>query len=165
MSALLSVLAGVLFALGLAISGMTQPGKVVGFLDFLGRWDPSLAFVMVGAIGVHAVLRRLVLRRPAPLYDARFHLPDPAPTFEPKLILGSALFGIGWGAAGFCPGPSLVAFGAGQATALVFVATMVVGIVLEARLRRAAGASVEVVDAGARMDEGVAHDESTRATA
>lgn len=131
MSALLAVLSGVLFALGLAVSGMTQPHKVTAFLDFFGHWDPSLAFVMAGAIGVHAVTRRLVLRRPTPLFDARFHLPDPAPTFEPKLIAGSAIFGIGWGLAGFCPGPSLVAFGDGQLGALVFVATMTLGMVLE----------------------------------
>lgn len=137
MSALLAVLAGVLFAVGLAVAGMTQPSKVVAFLDFGGQWDPSLAFVMAGAIGVHAGLRRLVLRRAAPLYAERFHLPDPAPTFEGKLVVGSAIFGIGWGLAGFCPGPSLVAFGDGQPTALVFVATMVVGVVLEKAFSRA----------------------------
>ncbi len=95
MNAVVAVLAGVLFAVGLALSGMTQPKAVIGFLDFFGRWNPSLAFVMVGAIGVYALGRRLVLKRPAPLYDTTFHPPLPAPVFAPRLIGGSALFGGG----------------------------------------------------------------------
>ena len=131
MKALVAALAGVLFALGLALSGMTQPKAVIGFLDFFGRWNPSLAFVMVGAIGVYALGRRLVLRRPAPLYDTRFHPPVPAPIFTPRLVGGSALFGIGWGLAGYCPGPSLVALGTGAPAAIVFVCAMIVGTLIE----------------------------------
>jgi uncharacterized membrane protein YedE/YeeE len=130
-NALVAALAGVLFALGLALSGMTQPKAVIGFLDFFGRWNPSLAFVMVGAIGVYALGRRLVLQRPAPLYDTTFHPPIPAPIFAPRLIGGSALFGIGWGLAGYCPGPSLVALGTGAPAAIVFVSAMVGGTLLE----------------------------------
>ncbi|MFO0750218.1 MAG: DUF6691 family protein [Myxococcota bacterium] len=149
MSALLSVLAGVLFALGLAISGMTQPGKVVGFLDFLGRAGSSLAFVMVGAIGVHAVLRRLVLRRPAQLYDARFHLPNPANAFERSSHAKQASSRHRLGRGRLLPRPVAGGVRSRPNTALVFVATMVVGIVLERALRPRRRSLGEVVDAGA----------------
>lgn len=131
MNALVAALAGVLFAVGLALSGMTQPKAVIGFLDFFGHWNPSLAFVMVGAIGVYALGRRLVLKRAAPIYDTTFHPPVPAPIFTPQLIGGSALFGIGWGLAGYCPGPSLVALGTGAPAAIVFVGAMFVGTFIE----------------------------------
>lgn len=131
MNAFFAALAGVVFALGLALAGMTQPKAVIGFLDFFGDWNPSLAFVMAGAIAVHAVGRRVVLRRAKPLVAPAFNPPPPAPTFEPKLIGGSALFGIGWGIAGYCPGPSLVALGTGAPAALVFVGAMIVGSLVE----------------------------------
>lgn len=94
---------GALFAVGLAVSGMTKPSKVIGFLDIAGAWDASLAFVMVGAIAVHFVAHRVVMRRPSPLFDEEFHLPT-RKDLDVRLILGAALFGVGWGLGGFCPG-------------------------------------------------------------
>ena len=112
-------LAGVIFAIGLCLSGMTQPGKVIAFLDVTGDWDPSLAFVMMGAIGVHVFFAR---RRPA---VAAKVLP-----VTPRLLIGSALFGIGWGLGGYCPGPALVSLVALAPVTLAFVAAMVVGMLL-----------------------------------
>lgn len=125
-----SFAAGLLFALGLGVSGMTMPSKVIGFLDLFGAWDASLAFVMMGAIAVHFVLQRLITRRRAPLFDARFHLPT-RKDLDPRLIAGAALFGIGWGIGGFCPGPGLVAAASGALPAIVFVIGMTAGIKLE----------------------------------
>lgn len=111
---------GLLFGAGLLIGGMTQPSKVVGFLDLAGDWDPSLAFVMGGAIGVFLPLFRLINRRRAPLYAASFALPTRRDLDAP-LLLGAALFGIGWGLAGYCPGPALTALAAPQSSAIVVV--------------------------------------------
>ena len=122
--------AGVLFALGLAVSGMTKPAKVVGFLDLFGAWDASLAFVMEGAIGVHFVAQRLIKRRAAPLFDGRFHLPTRR-DIDARLVVGAVLFGVGWGLGGFCPGPGLVSAGSGSSGALVFVLGMTVGMLAE----------------------------------
>lgn len=121
---------GGLFAVGLAISGMTKPSKVVGFLDLAGAWDASLAFVMVGAIAVHLVAHRLIVRRSSPLFDAKFHLPTRA-DLDRRLIAGAGLFGVGWGLGGFCPGPALVTAGGGSLGALVFVVGMTIGMLLE----------------------------------
>jgi uncharacterized membrane protein YedE/YeeE len=123
----LSGLAGLLFGTGLVISGMTKTSKVVGFLDLFGQWDPSLVFVMLGGIAVHFVLLRLVLRREAPLFDEKFHLPTRR-DLDKKLILGAALFGIGWGLGGYCPGPGLVSAASGALPALAFVAAMTFGM-------------------------------------
>lgn len=120
---------GLLFAVGLAVAGMTQPAKVVGFLDVAGRWDPSLAFVMIGAIAVYSVANRLVQRRAAPLVGSAFHLPTRR-DIEPRLVLGAGLFGIGWGLAGYCPGPGLSALVTGSFRALSFVASMAAGMLL-----------------------------------
>src|SRR5262245_27388916 len=106
-SAFAAFASGALFGVGLLVSGMTDPAKVTGFLDLFGAWDPSLALVMVGAVGVHVVLRRLVTRRRAPLFDASFHDPT-ARTIDAPLVAGAAIFGLGWGIAGYCPGPSIV---------------------------------------------------------
>jgi uncharacterized membrane protein YedE/YeeE len=106
---------------------MTQPAKVTGFLDVAGDWDPSLALVMVGAIAVHAVLYRLILRRPAPLLDASFHVPVRRDVDAP-LVVGAAIFGVGWGLGGVCPGPAVVCVASGAPTALVFVLAMFVGM-------------------------------------
>ncbi len=133
-SALVSFAAGALFALGLCISGMTQPGKVVGFLDIAGAWDASLAFVMMGAIGVHAVTRRLVLRRAKPLGDASFDEPT-ARVIDAPLVLGAAIFGVGWGLGGYCPGPAIVTLGSGSLNGIVFMAGMAGGIVLHRFVR------------------------------
>jgi hypothetical protein len=120
---------GVTFAAGLALAGMTQPSKVVGFLDFFGDWDPSLAFVMGGAIAVHLVLYRVVTRRSSPLLDEIFHVPTRR-DFSLQLVLGSAIFGVGWGLGGFCPGPGLASLPTLGSDALLFVAAMSAGIYL-----------------------------------
>ncbi len=129
MKHLVSFATGVLFAVGLALAGMTQPHKVVGFLDFTGSWDPSLAFVMGGAVVVYAVLMRLVLRRGAPLLGGAFALPTRR-DLSPRLLAGSAMFGVGWGMAGFCPGPALTSVGTLGTGPLIFVVAMSAGMLL-----------------------------------
>jgi uncharacterized membrane protein YedE/YeeE len=109
---------------------MTEPAKVIAFLDIFGAWDPSLIFVMVGAILVHFGLARWIRRRERPLLDTRFHLPT-ATRIDTKLIAGSAAFGVGWGLGGFCPGPAIVTLGSGAAPAFVFVAAMAAGMALQ----------------------------------
>ena len=125
--AAVAAIAGAMFGAGLLLSGMTRPDKVLGFLDVTGRWDPSLAFVMVGAIGVHAIAYRLIRRRPSPLLDTRFHWPADT-AIDRRLLAGAAVFGVGWGLAGFCPGPALVAAATGASSALVFVGAMFAGM-------------------------------------
>lgn len=122
-----SLLAGLLFGLGLIISGMANPVKVQGFLDLAGNWDPSLAMVMAGAIGIGGVSFMLARRRQLSLLGLPMQLPANN-TITARLVLGSAAFGIGWGMAGFCPGPALVAMGAGSPKAAGFVAAMVAGM-------------------------------------
>jgi uncharacterized protein len=129
-SAISALAAGLVFGLGLGLSGMTQPPKVIGFLDVFGAWDPSLMFVMIGAISVHFGLSRLIRRRERPLLDGRFHLPT-ARDVDRKLVVGSAVFGVGWGLGGFCPGPAIVALGSGARSALVFVAAMALGMAVQ----------------------------------
>jgi uncharacterized protein len=128
---------GALFAVGLAISGMTKPAKVVGFLDLTGAWDASLAFVMVGAIIVHFIAFRLVMKRSSPIFDIKFHVPT-RKDIDLRLVLGAGLFGVGWGLGGFCPGPGLVTAGGGSLGALVFVGGMTVGMFAEQAVARAA---------------------------
>lgn len=127
MIAFASLLAGLVFGLGLIVSGMANPAKVLGFLDLTGHWDPSLAFVMAGAISVGAVAFTVAQRRTVSFLGAEMRLPS-ARHIDGRLVLGSVLFGIGWGVAGFCPGPALVALGMGEVKALVFVAAMLVGM-------------------------------------
>lgn len=119
--------AGLLFALGLGISGMTLPQKVLAFLDVAGTWDPSLLLVMVTSAGVYLLLHRRVLRRGAPRYDTDFHLPTRT-DIDRRLVTGAALFGIGWGMVGFCPGPALTALVTGHPDVLLFFASMVAGM-------------------------------------
>lgn len=128
-AALVSFASGLLFALGLGVAGMTQPKKVMDFLDFTGGWDPSLMLVMVGAIGVNALAYHLVAKkRSAPLLGGPWHLPHKS-DLDRSLLLGSALFGVGWGLGGYCPGPGVVStLGTGWLQAAVFVATMLVGM-------------------------------------
>jgi uncharacterized membrane protein YedE/YeeE len=124
-----AALIGAIFGLGLVISGMTLPAKVIGFLDFAGDWDPALGFVMVGAIGVHMSTRWLVLRRDGPVMGDAF--PAGLPTqIDRRLLIGAALFGLGWGLAGYCPGPAIVSVGVGGAKAWLFVGTMILGMAL-----------------------------------
>lgn len=131
MSARLVLLfAGALFGAGLTISGMTLPERVLGFLDITGAWNPSLALVMLGAIAVHVVLYRVVRKRRAPVFDVRFHIPTRR-DLDARLLVGAAVFGAGWGIAGFCPGPALTSAAAGSFPAIVFVAAMTAGILLE----------------------------------
>lgn len=140
MQILTSLLAGLVFGLGLILSGMADPAKVLGFLDLFGAWDPSLALVMGGAIAVGLPAFALVRRRSVSLLGAPMRLPT-ARTIDRRLVGGSVLFGIGWGIAGFCPGPALVALGMGLAPAMIFVAAMLVGMgvfELIERRRRAA---------------------------
>ena len=127
-------LAGLLFAIGLGVGGMTQPGKVLAFLDVAGSWDPSLALVMAGAIGVHAPIAYWARGRSTPLFASRFQVPTRRDLDAP-LFGGAVLFGIGWGLAGYCPGPALVALTSGSTGVLIFVAAMLAGMGLE-RLRR-----------------------------
>jgi hypothetical protein len=126
-SGIVAFLAGVLFAVGLAVSGMTQPAKVIGFLDITGAWDPSLAFVMIGAIGVHFVARRLILRRSAPLGAPAFDEPK-LKKIDAPLVVGAVIFGIGWGISGYCPGPAIVTLGTGSLASIVFFAAMAGGM-------------------------------------
>lgn len=127
---LFAFLAGLLFALGLGISGMTQPQNIVAFLDLFGHWDPSLAFVMIGAIAVHSTVYQLWIRKQArPIYDTRFHIPITIKV-SPPLIIGAMLFGIGWGLSGFCPGPGIVSLASGDRGSLIFVGSMVTGMAL-----------------------------------
>ena len=119
--------AGLLFALGLGLSGMTDPSKVRGFLDLFGAWDPSLMLVMGGAVGVGLVLTRLALKRKTPVLDARFHLPTQTAVDVP-LVAGAALFGVGWGLSGYCPGPAVVSLVTLDGTALLFGGSMVAGM-------------------------------------
>ena len=130
-----SLFCGILFALGLGLSGMMQPAKVVAFLDVAGAWDPSLAFVMVGAIGVYLPLYRLVLRRSTPVVTDTFQIPTVS-AIDTRLVGGAALFGLGWGAAGFCPGPAIASLSSGAVPVLAFVAAMGVGMVGARALNR-----------------------------
>lgn len=130
MTRILSALAiGMLFGAGIALSGMANPAKVLNFFDFAGSWDPSLAFVMGGALIVTAIGYRRVLKQPAPRFDTRHHLPE-IRSLNMPLIAGSAAFGVGWGIAGFCPGGAVPALGLLHGDAWLFVGAMIAGIVL-----------------------------------
>lgn len=124
----ISFFVGLLFAIGLAVSGMTQPKKIIDFLN-PSSWDPSLIFVMLGAVGFHLISYPLVRRRPSPLLDTKWHVPSRRDV-TPRLILGSALFGVGWGLAGFCPGPALTSLAAGDLRSILFVGAMIFGMLL-----------------------------------
>lgn len=127
MRLLTALLVGLIFGLGISVSGMINPAKVQNFFDLAGIWDPSLAFVMVGALAVAVPGYRLVLGRPAPTFEDRFQLPDTR-VIDRRLILGSATFGIGWGIAGFCPGGALPAIGTGDPAVFLFLAALIGGL-------------------------------------
>ena len=118
---------GLIFGLGIAVSGMINPAKVLNFFDLAGTWDPSLAFVMAGALAVVIPGYRLVFRRPAPVLEPAFQVPQ-SRVIDRRLILGSATFGIGWGIAGFCPGGALPALGTGDPLVLLFIAALTAGM-------------------------------------
>lgn len=128
MRILASLLIGLIFGCGIVLSGMGNPAKVVNFFDVAGRWDPSLILVMGGALAVAFLGYRVVLRRPAPVLDTAFHLPK-SRVIDARLLGGSALFGVGWGISGFCPGGALPMLGTGNVDVLIFLAAMAVGII------------------------------------
>lgn len=130
------LVSGILFGAGLALGGMTNPARVRGFLDLFGNWDPTLAFVMGGAVLVMAIAWRIQPRMVQPLFAAKFALPDRT-DLTAKLLGGSALFGIGWGIAGLCPGPGVAALVIEPASAAIFVAAMLAGMVLVRLTERA----------------------------
>lgn len=123
-----SLLSGLVFGLGLIVSGMANPAKVLGFLDLTGNWDPSLALVMAGAIGISFFAFLVAQKRSLSLIGADMRLPG-GRHIDRRLVVGGLLFGVGWGIAGFCPGPGLVALGMGEVKALVFVASMLTGMI------------------------------------
>jgi uncharacterized membrane protein YedE/YeeE len=137
-------LIGLLFGFGLILSGMTDPGKVIGFLDLAGAWDPSLILVMGGAVLVGVFAFWAARKRTASFLGTPFHLPETG-SIDRRLVAGSLLFGVGWGMAGFCPGPALVSLGAGQPKAVAFVLAMLAGMIVfelaEARGRRISAVS------------------------
>lgn len=146
MYAFSSFVAGLVFGLGLIVSGMVSPAKVLGFLDLAGKWDPSLALVMAGAIAVGAPAFFLASKRASTLLGTPMRLPD-ARQIDRRLVLGSLAFGVGWGLAGFCPGPAMVALGAGYGKALLFVVAMLAGMLAFELVERARAS----VDFGARV--------------
>jgi uncharacterized membrane protein YedE/YeeE len=127
MGILVQFIAALIFGVGLVISGMANPAKVLNFLDIAGSWDPSLAFVMAGALAVTAIGYRLLLARPKPLFAPTFQIPTRR-QIDARLLLGAAIFGVGWGLAGFCPGPALTALGLGAPGTLAFVPAMLLGM-------------------------------------
>jgi uncharacterized membrane protein YedE/YeeE len=135
MQALIALVAGLLFGLGLLLSGMANPTKVVGFLDLAGNWDPSLALVMAGAIGVALPAFTIARKRRTAWAGCALALPS-ATQIDAPLVLGSLTFGVGWGLAGYCPGPALVSLGTGSASAVVFVLAMIAGMAIHAWLTR-----------------------------
>jgi uncharacterized protein len=120
---------GFIFALGLGLAGMTQPQKVIGFLDIFGNWDPSLIFVMIGAIAVHFLTFKIITKRKSPLLASQWQIPNKRDITKP-LVFGSFLFGIGWGLGGFCPGPAVTSLASFNLRAVVFVVSMLVGMAL-----------------------------------
>jgi uncharacterized membrane protein YedE/YeeE len=128
-----ALVSGVLFGVGLALGGMTRPRKVLGFLDVFGAWDPSLAFVMLGAISVHFAVYRVIRGTAAPLFADEFALPTRR-NVDAKLVLGSAVFGVGWGLAGYCPGPAIASLASGSPAVVLFVATLLLGLFITGKL-------------------------------
>ncbi len=132
--ALIALLAGVMFGVGLALSGMTDTQVVLGFLDLAGNWNPTLAFVMGGALLVTLPAFAFVLRRSTPAFAPQFELPSKH-NIDAELVAGAVMFGAGWGLYGYCPGPALASLAAGQAPTVLFVAAMAVGMILQDRLQ------------------------------
>lgn len=134
MRLLTAFLIGAIFGLGIAVSGMINPAKVLNFFDLAGSWDPSLAFVMAGALAVAIPGYRLTFARPAPTFEDRFQLPDTR-VIDRRLVLGSATFGVGWGIAGFCPGGALPAIGTGDPAVFLFLAALIAGMMIARALQ------------------------------
>lgn len=147
---LASALSGIVFALGLGISGMTRPIKVIGFLDFAGAWDATLVFVMIGAIGVYFIAFRISRAMRAPIMADQFSIPTRS-DLDTRLILGAAIFGVGWGLGGFCPGPAITSLASGALPVFLFVASMATGMYLHSLVQswgrsRAAALAVAPAD-------------------
>ena len=123
-----ALVVGFLFSLGLGISGMSRPDKVLGFLDLFGNWDASLIFVMIGAILVHFFAQKLILKRNTPLFSKQFSIPESKVITRP-LVIGAFIFGVGWGLSGYCPGPALTSVMSFQLRPLIFVLSMLVGMI------------------------------------
>lgn len=134
---MIAVLAGFIFAVGLALSGMTQPAKIASFLNVTGDWDPSLAFVMIGAIAVHVGFAQKAKRGGKPMFGDRYHFPQKT-SLDLRLIAGAALFGFGWGIAGFCPGPAVVSLVTLHGEVIAFVVAMAAGMFGVSRFERSA---------------------------
>ncbi len=126
-NAISSFIVGIIFGVGLVISGMTQPQKVIGFLDFFGNWDLSLIFVMAGAILVHAIFYPLIMKKKHPMFDTQFHVPIRR-DITSSLIIGSVIFGIGWGLGGYCPGPAFASLISLDSKVLVFIVNLLIGM-------------------------------------
>ncbi len=120
---------GLVFALGLGLGGMTQPARIIGFLDVAGQWDPTLVFVLAGAVGTHMLAWRWIRRQRHPVLAAGFQIPRER-LIDTRLVLGAALFGVGWGIGGYCPGPAITALVSGHPVALAFVGAMLAGVAL-----------------------------------
>jgi uncharacterized protein len=133
MPSVISLISGVLFGVGLVVSGMSNPAKVLNFLDVFGTWDPSLAFVMAGALIVTAIGYRLAWRQPKPVLADAFDLPV-SQVIDARLLIGAATFGIGWGLSGFCPGPAVTSLALLAPGTLVFVPTMLIGMGIARRI-------------------------------
>ena len=133
MKNLLTLFAGLTFGFGLIISGMSNPNKVINFLDITGNWDPSLALVMLGAIPLAFLGFRWIETSHKTIFNEELHLPG-KDNFNPNLLIGSLLFGVGWAITGFCPGPALVALGTGSVKAIFFVAAMLMGMLVHDRI-------------------------------
>lgn len=128
-NSLAALVVGFIFSIGLGISGMTQPQKVIGFLDIFGDWDPSLMFVMVSAIGIHFLTYRLIRKRSSPVLSSHWHVPNKT-QLTPALMIGAFVFGVGWALAGFCPGPAITSMASFEKTPYVFVISMLIGMYL-----------------------------------
>lgn len=125
---IIALISGILFGIGLALSQMTNPAKVLNFLDIAGNWDPSLIFVMAGALAVTTLCFRKILKRPTPLFDKEFYLSSKSAIDKP-LLIGAAIFGIGWGISGYCPGPSIAGLGMGNFEAVVMIFSIYLGLI------------------------------------
>lgn len=126
-NSLASLVVGFVFAIGLGLSGMTQPQKVIGFLDLFGQWDPSLIFVMVGAIIVHFVTYKIIRKRSSPLLTTHWHVPTKN-EITPALTTGAFIFGVGWALGGYCPGPAVTSLASFSKMPIIFVVSMIVGM-------------------------------------
>ena len=136
-----ALICGFLFGLGLAISEMVNPAKVLGFLDVTGKWDPSLIFVMAAGLAVTLLTFRLILKQSRPLFENQFHLPSQGKTIDRQLMTGAVIFGIGWGLVGYCPGPAIASLAYGQTESVIFLAAMMTGLYVSRRFNRSAAHS------------------------